>query len=101
MKNILKFICFRLLKKFYEFYQIKSNEKNLFNSDINDKPIELELPLRETIYSGIFLILTTLPFLLNERGRSFYIKIWLFSTPLTLLWMNLLPVIRFHSVKEN
>ncbi|CAF1625333.1 unnamed protein product [Rotaria magnacalcarata] len=91
----------KLLKRFYDFQQYKKCETVVFNSDINDKPIEIELPLRETIYSCIFLTLTTLPFVLSERGRSFYWKIWLFGTPLGFLSMHLFPCSNFHPVTNN
>jgi hypothetical protein len=81
----------RLLKNFYDFQRNKKVESILFSSDRNDIPFEIELPLRETIYSCILFTLTTIPFLLTERGRSFYLKFCLFGPPITLLWMHLLP----------
>jgi hypothetical protein len=94
-------IYFRLLKSFYDFHRTKQFESIQFVSDKADHPIEIELPLRETIYSCIFLTLTTLPFLLTERGRSFYWKICLFGTPITLVWMHLFPPSHFHSNNSN
>jgi len=61
----------------------------------------MEFPLYETIYSFIFFTLTTIPFFLTERGRSFYWKICLFGTPITLLWMHLFPPSRFHLKSPN
>lgn len=72
------------------------NESINFVCDINDQPIELELALRETVYSCLFFTLTTLPLLLTERGRSFYWKFCLFGTPITLLWMHLFPPSYIH-----
>ncbi|CAF3756195.1 unnamed protein product [Rotaria sp. Silwood1] len=91
----------KLLKNFYNYYKTKNDESIIFTCDRKDKPIELELPLRETIYSCFFLTLTTLPFILSERGRSFYLKICLIGTPLTLIWMHLFPYSRFNSNIDN
>ncbi len=87
--------CFRLLKSFYDFHRQKNDGSIKFTFDKDDQPIEIELPLRETIYSALFFILTTIPLLLTERGRSFYWKITLFGTPISLLWMHLVPPSRF------
>jgi hypothetical protein len=86
---------FRLLKRFYDFHRNKNNESIKFSSDKSDQPIEIELPLRETIYSCLFFTLTTISLLLTERGCSFYWKITLFGTPISLLWMHLFPSSRF------
>ncbi|CAF0957094.1 unnamed protein product [Rotaria sordida] len=91
----------KLLKNFYDFHENKKNELIIFSSDIKDKPYELELALRETIYSWFFFTLTTLPFILTERGRSIYWKICLFGTPLTLLWMHLFPYSHFQSKTDH
>ncbi len=84
-------IYLRLLKKFYDFQRNKKVDSIVFHSDRNDVPFQIELPLSETIYSCILFTLTTIPFLLTERGRSFYLKFCLFGPPITLLWMHLLP----------
>jgi len=84
-------IYFRLLKTFYDFQRNKKVDSIVFRSDRNDVPFQIELPLSETIYSCILFTLTTIPFVLTERGRSFYWKFCLFGPPITLLWMHLLP----------
>jgi len=91
----------KLLKNFYDFHRNKTIESEKFVSDGDDHPIELELPLRETIYPCMFFILTTIPLLFTERGRSLYWKICLFGTPITLLWMHLFPPFRFDSKNQN
>ena len=84
------------MKKFDEFQGNENAELLRFLSDENDCPTEVELPLRETMYSTLFFLLTTISLLSTERGRSFYWKMSLIATPITLLWMHLFPPSRFH-----
>ena len=62
-----------------------------FVCDENDQPMEVALPLRETLYPTLFFLLTTVSLLSTERGRSLYWKFSLLTTPVTLLWMHLFP----------
>lgn len=65
--------------------------EEMFHSDENDRPMEIELKLNETFPSCLFFCLAGLPLILTERGRSFYWKLCLFGTPLTYLWMTFFP----------
>jgi len=81
----------RLLGRFYDWHRTQSDEIVQLEDDPRRSAIHVQLPLQETLFSCIFFSLTTLPFLINQQGRSLYWKICLIGTPLSLLWLHLCP----------
>ncbi|CAF1093034.1 unnamed protein product [Adineta steineri] len=82
----------QLLKHFYDQNHSKDNP---FNISTNQKSIQAQSTLNLTIFSILFFLLTTLMLLLTPQGRAFYLKICLFGTPISLLWMHLFPPNKF------
>ncbi|KAF6731523.1 1-acyl-sn-glycerol-3-phosphate acyltransferase epsilon [Oryzias melastigma] len=75
----------RLLTDFYESQNVE--KKNSFPGEAKVSPLRLYRTLPSVMILGGL----TLPMLLTENGRKFYVRTWVCGTLLGWMWVNLCP----------